>query len=91
MGCHCRAIRSGRAAETFRYVTIPELLEWAKGLGTAAGPIFALLWWLERGERKDTQDELKKIAKDAAIGITAMEKTIAQWATIFNSTGKHDQ
>lgn len=71
-------------------MTIPELLEWAKGLGTAAGPIFAWLWWLERDERKDTQEELKQIAKDAAITITTMEKTISQWAAIFNSSG-HNQ
>lgn len=48
------------------------------------GVIFAALWFLERGERIDAQKELRQIAKDAAIAITVMEKTIAQWAAVFN-------
>lgn len=68
-------------------MTIPELLEWAKGLGTAAGPIFALLWWLERGERKDAQGELKSIAKESTTAIVAIEKTVEKWTSVFN--GEH--
>lgn len=65
-------------------MSISELLEWVKGLGTAAGPIFGLLWWLERGERIDAQNELKHIAKESTTAIVATEKTIEKWTSVFN-------
>ena len=68
-------------------MTITELLEWAKGLGTGAGPIFALLWWLERGERIDAQRELKSLAKDSTTAIVAIDKTVEKWTSVFN--GEH--
>jgi hypothetical protein len=64
-------------------MTLPELLEWVKSLGTAAGPIFALLWWLERGERKDAHGELRDIAKDSTTAIAKAESAIGQLITIF--------
>lgn len=64
-------------------MTIPELLEWVKGLGTAAGPIFALLWWLERNERKDAHSELRDIAKDSTTAITKVEGAVGQLIAVF--------
>lgn len=37
----------------------PTLLEAIKGLGIAGGPVFAVLWWLERVERKECQATTK--------------------------------
>lgn len=64
-------------------MTIPELLEWAKNLGAAGTPIFALLWWLERGERKDAHDELRTITKDSITAITRTESAVGQLISVF--------
>jgi hypothetical protein len=64
-------------------MTIAELLEWAKSLGAAGTPIFALLWWLERGERKDAHDELKTITRDAIIAITEAKSSVGQLIAVF--------
>lgn len=37
----------------------PTLFEALKGLGIAGGPVFAILWWLERIERKECQQTTK--------------------------------
>lgn len=68
-------------------MTLPELLEWVKSLGTAAGPIFAMLWWLERGERKDAHDELRDIAKTSTTAITKAESAIGQLISVFKPHG----
>lgn len=47
------------------------------------GVIFAVLWYLERGERIDAQTELKVIARDSTVALTAVEKTIDKWSSIF--------
>lgn len=64
-------------------MTLPEFLEWVKGLGTAAGPIFALLWWMERSERKDAHSELRDIAKESTTVITRVEGTVGQLISVF--------
>jgi hypothetical protein len=66
-------------------MSIAEILELVKGLGTAAGPIFAILWYLERGERIDAQGELKQIAKESTTAMVAIEKTVEKWTSVFNS------
>lgn len=60
-----------------------ELIDLAQKIGAAGAPIFALLWWLERGERKDAQAELKAIAKDSTTALIVVEKTIDKWAALF--------
>lgn len=42
-------------------IEFPIFLELVKGLGIAGGPIFALLWWLERRERIDCQQLTKDL------------------------------
>lgn len=37
------------------------LLDAIKGLGIAGGPVFAILWWLERTERKECQAAIKEM------------------------------
>jgi len=64
-------------------VTFPEILEWVKNLGAAGGPIFAMLWWLERSERVDAHNELRDIAKDSTTAIAKAESAIGQLITIF--------
>lgn len=39
----------------------PTLFEAIKGLGIAGGPVFAVLWWLERLERKECQATTKEM------------------------------
>lgn len=42
-------------------IEFPIFLELVKGLGIAGGPIFALLWWLERKERIECQRAAKEL------------------------------
>lgn len=37
----------------------PSILEIIKGLGIAGGPVFGVLWWLERTERRTCQDDYR--------------------------------
>jgi hypothetical protein len=63
-----------------------EFLDLVKGLGAAAGPIFAILWWLERSERKEAHDELRDIAKDSTTAITKVDSAIGQLVSVFKPT-----
>jgi hypothetical protein len=47
------------------------------------GVIFALLWWLERGERIDAQKEVKQIAKDSIVAITNAASSSGQLISIL--------
>lgn len=38
----------------------PSILEIIKGLGIAGGPVFAVLWWLERTERRECQSNYRE-------------------------------
>jgi hypothetical protein len=68
-------------------MTLLELLEYIKAGGTPLAVIFAILWWLERDERKDAQSELKLLAKDTVTTMTKLEAGVGQLASIFKSTG----
>jgi hypothetical protein len=68
-------------------MTLLELLEYLKNGGTPLAVIFAILWWLERDERKDAQSELKLLAKDTVTTMTKLEAGVGQLASIFKSNG----
>lgn len=53
--------------------------------GAAAAPIFALLWWLERGERLENrrQDEERATRRDLALNEVRL--ALAALTAIFNS------
>jgi hypothetical protein len=72
-------------------MTLLELLEYVKAIGVAGTPlavIFAILWWLERDERKDAQAELKLLAKDTVTTLTKLESGVGLLAGIFKSNGR---
>jgi hypothetical protein len=64
-----------------------DLLEYVKAGGAPLAVIFAILWWLERDERRDAQSELKLLAKDTVTTMTKLEAGVGQLATIFKSNG----
>lgn len=64
-----------------------ELMDLIKAGGAVIAPIFAVLWWLERDERKDAQRELNENARDQTAATVSLEKTISQWASIFRPPG----
>ena len=68
-------------------MTLLELLEYVKVGGAPLAVVFAILWWMERDERKDAQSELKLLAKDTVITMTKLEAGVGQLATIFKSSG----
>lgn len=68
-------------------MTLLELLEYVKAGGAPLAVIFAILWWLERDERKDAQAELKLLAKETVTTMTKLEVGVGQLASIFRSSG----
>lgn len=69
-------------------MTLPELLEYVKAGGGVLAPVFAILWWLERGERQDSQTELKQVSEKSVVAITELRALIGQLATIFKPMGQ---
>ena len=61
-----------------------ELLEIIKAGGAAMGPIFAILWWLERSERMDLAAEIKVITRSAITAISETKSAIDSWESVFN-------
>ena len=68
-------------------MTLLELLEYVKAGGAPLAVVFAILWWMERDERKDAQSELKLLAKDTVTTMTKLESGFGQLSTIVKSTG----
>jgi hypothetical protein len=68
-------------------MSLLELLEYVKAGGAPLAVVFAILWWLERDERKDAQSELKLLAKDTVTTMTKLEAGVGQLANIFKSNG----
>jgi hypothetical protein len=64
-------------------VTLVEFLGYVKEAGGLAGPIFAVMWWLERGERLDAQKELKTIAAESVRALVEFRAIANQLTTIF--------
>ena len=69
-------------------MTLLELLEYVKAGGAPLAVVFAILWWLERDERKDAQAELKLLAKDTVTTLTKLESGVGLLAGIFKSNGR---
>lgn len=68
-------------------MTLPELLEYVKAGGGVLAPVFCVLWWLERGERQDSQAELKQVSEKSVVAITELRALVGQLATIFKPIG----
>lgn len=60
-----------------------EILDYVKAGGGVLAPIFAMLWWLERDERKDSQAELKLIAEKSTTAMIELKSLVTVLATIF--------
>lgn len=68
-------------------MSLAELLEYVKAGGGVLAPVFAILWWLERGERQDSQTELKQVSEKSVVAITELRALVGQLATIFKPMG----
>lgn len=64
-------------------MTVIEFLTYVKEAGVLAAPIFAILYWLERDERKDAQKELRDISERSVVAIIELKGMIAQLSIIF--------
>lgn len=62
-----------------------EILEYVKAGGGILAPIFAILWWLERDERKDSQAELKQVAEKSTAAMVELKSLVGVLATIFKT------
>jgi hypothetical protein len=51
------------------------------------GVIFAIMWYLERDERKDSQKELKQLTRDTVTTMSEMKSLLGQVVTIFKPNG----
>jgi hypothetical protein len=62
-------------------VTLDNILDILKSYGPLAP--FVIMWWLERGERIDAQNELKQIARDSVVAMTKADDSISQLISVF--------
>lgn len=65
-----------------------EFINYVQTAGGLAAPIFAILFWLERGERQDAQLELKEISKNSIIAVTEIKALIKELTLLFESPVK---
>lgn len=58
--------------------------EWLKEIATA-GPalIFAVMWWLERTERREERREHKTVSRDMIDAMVKVESTLETFGGIF--------
>lgn len=47
--------------------------------------IFAVLWWLERSERRQEREEHKTVSRDMIEAMVKTENTLSTLGKIFNS------
>lgn len=72
----------------------PTLLEAISALGIAGGPVFAILWWLERTERKECQATTKDllvqvltVTQQATVSVTTVTLAVTELKGVMqNST-----
>lgn len=64
---------------------LPWALDVIKALGVAGGPVFAVLWWLERKERQESQKTTKDlliqtltVTSQATNSVTAVRDAVAE-------------
>jgi hypothetical protein len=57
---------------------------YVKDAGGVGAPIFAILFWLERNERQDSQKELREVAENSATAIVELKAMVAQLSAIFD-------
>lgn len=66
-------------------MSFPEILEYVKAGGGILAPVFAILWWLERDERRGSQEELKLVAKESVSAMIELKSLVQVLATILKS------
>jgi hypothetical protein len=67
-------------------MTFTDMLDFVKQLGVAGGPLFFVLFWLERNERKDAQKELRDVAHQTVVALTELKAVVSQLTQIFHVT-----
>lgn len=77
-------------------INFSTILDYIAGLGAAGGPIFAILWWLERIERKDCQAVTKEmlvqqltITNQATNSIAAVTAIVTEIRTATREADNH--
>lgn len=66
-------------------MTLVEFLEYVKAGGAPLAIVFAVLFWMERDERKDAQKELRLVAEKSAAAMIEMKSLVAVLTTIFKN------
>lgn len=63
--------------------------DWLERVVTG-GPalIFAIMWWLERTERRQEREEHKTVSKDMISAMIKTENTLAMLSKIFATGGR---
>lgn len=64
-------------------MSLADFLELVKAGGAPLAVVFAVLYWLERDERKDAQKELRAVTKESTAAMVEMKSLVMQLTTIF--------
>ncbi len=68
-------------------MTLLEFLEYVKAGGGILAPVFAIMFWFERDERKDAQAELKQLTRETVTSMVELKSLVGQIVTIFKING----
>lgn len=68
---------------------VAEFIEIVRAAGALAAPIFAVLFWLERDERKDAQKELREVSQTTAVALNELKMMISNLASLFDRTARN--
>jgi hypothetical protein len=69
-------------------MTIVEFLAYVKEAGVLIAPVLAVLYWLERDERKDAQKELRDVSEKSITAMIELKAMISQLSVIFGARNK---
>lgn len=69
-------------------MNVIEFIEYVKAAGAPAAVLFAVLYWLERDEKKDAQKELLAVTKSSIEAMVEMKSLISQLMLLFSTNSE---
>jgi hypothetical protein len=65
-------------------MTLMDFIEYVRAAGGLAAPLFAVLYWLERDERRDAQKELRDVSMSSVQAMGELKAMVSTMSDIFD-------
>lgn len=66
----------------------PDLVHLVTSGGAAIAPVFMILWWLERDERRSAQAELKTVTERVIAAMIETKSALGTFGSILNPNNR---